>query len=66
MLETRSVLTGSFELIKKRNVLAFFFSVVFSVGMTFLLSDPSFMKIQNHVLFLLFLAISLWLSLIHI
>ena len=62
MLETRSVLTGSFELIKKRNVLAFFFSVVFSVGMTFLLSDPSFMKIQNHVLFLLFLAISLWVT----
>lgn len=62
MLETRSLLKGSFELIKKRNVLAFFFSIVFSVGMTFLLSDPSFTKIQNYVLFLLFLAISLWVT----
>lgn len=62
MLETRSLLKGSFELIKKRNVLAFFFSIVFSVGMAFLLSDPSFTKIQNYVLFLLFLAISLWVT----
>ncbi|MDD7546113.1 DASS family sodium-coupled anion symporter [Actinobacillus porcinus] len=62
MLETRSLLTGSFELIKKKNVLAFFFSILFSTGMTLFLSDPSFTKIQNSVLFLLFLAISLWVT----
>lgn len=62
MLETRSLLTGSFELIKKKNVLAFFFSILFSIGMTLFLSDPSFTKIQNSVLFLLFLAISLWVT----
>lgn len=62
MLETRSLLTGSFELIKKKNVLAFVFSVLFSIGMTLFLSDPSFTKIQNSVLFLLFLAISLWVT----
>lgn len=62
MLETRSLLTGSFELIKKKNVLAFGFSVLFSIGVTLFLSDPSFTKIQNSVLFLLFLAISLWVT----
>lgn len=42
MFETRNVVQGSLQLLRKRNVLAFFFSVLFSLGITYLLSDPSF------------------------
>lgn len=62
MFETRNLVQGSLQLLRKRNVLAFVCSVLFSLGITYLLSDPSFTQIQNYVLFLLFFAISLWVT----
>ncbi|HHE3463982.1 SLC13 family permease [Pasteurella multocida subsp. multocida] len=40
----------------------FLFSILFALLMTILLSDASFTKVQNYVLFLLFFAISLWVT----
>lgn len=45
-----------------RNFLFFVGSILFALAMTFLLADASFTKIQNAVLFLLFFAISLWVT----
>lgn len=45
-----------------KKVFFFVFSLLFAVIMTLLFSDESFTSIQNYVLFLLFLAISLWVT----
>lgn len=45
---------------QNRNFLLFCASILFALVMTFLLSDASFTKVQNYVLFLLFFAICLW------
>lgn len=47
---------------QNRNFLLFCASILFALVMTFLLSDASFTKVQNYVLFLLFFAICLWVT----
>lgn len=47
---------------QNRNFLLFCASILFALVMTFLLSDASFTKVQNFVLFLLFFAICLWVT----
>lgn len=43
-----------------KNALYFFISLGVALGLTFLISEPSFNDSQNYVLFLLFFAIGLW------
>lgn len=47
---------------RNRNLIAFIFSFLIATLLTMLLSDASFTKIQNYVLFLLFFAIGLWVT----
>ncbi|NNH95460.1 transporter [Pasteurella multocida] len=49
-------------MVKSRRFLFFCVSILFALLMTILLSDASFTKVQNYVLFLLFFAISLWVT----
>ncbi|HDR1344197.1 TPA: SLC13 family permease [Pasteurella multocida] len=49
-------------MVKSRRFLFFYVSILFALLMTILLSDASFTKVQNYVLFLLFFAISLWVT----
>lgn len=49
-------------LIHNKKVLFFIGSILFALLMTFLLSDATFTKVQNYVLFLLFFAICLWVT----
>ncbi|MEB3475925.1 SLC13 family permease [Pasteurella multocida] len=49
-------------MVKSRRFLFFCISILFALLMTILLSDASFTKVQNYVLFLLFFAISLWVT----
>lgn len=50
------------KITQNRNFLLFCASILFALMMTFLLSDASFTKVQNYVLFLLFFAICLWVT----
>jgi len=45
-----------------KNLFFFCFSVIFALGLTWLLSSASFTTIQNYVLFLLFFSIGLWVT----
>lgn len=47
---------------RKSKVLLFLFSLIFGGVMMNLLSDPAFNQTQNYVLFLIFFAISLWVT----
>lgn len=47
---------------KNRQFRFFCLSIVFALIMTLFLSDASFTRVQNYVLFLLFFAISLWVT----
>ncbi|MFC0795055.1 SLC13 family permease [Pasteurella multocida] len=49
-------------MVKSRRFLFFCVSILFALLMTILLSDASFTKVQNYVLFLLFFAIRLWVT----
>lgn len=50
------------ELARHRKVIFFIFSLVIGWGLMHLVSDPAFSQTQNYVLFLLFFAISLWVT----
>ncbi|MFD1804885.1 SLC13 family permease [Pasteurella oralis] len=50
------------KIAQNRHFVFFCLSIVFAIIMTVLLSDASFTKVQNYVLFLLFFAISLWVT----
>lgn len=47
---------------RNRQLISFVFSFLVAMVLTLLLSDASFTKIQNYVLFLLFFAIGLWVT----
>lgn len=47
---------------KKKNVGFFLFSIVLALVLTLLLSDATFTRTQNYVLFLLFFAVGLWIT----
>lgn len=49
-------------LARKRKVLFFIFSIIFAFAISNILSDETFTQTQNQVLFLLFLAIFLWVT----
>ncbi len=50
------------KIAQNRHFVFFCLSIIFAAIMTMLLSDASFTKVQNYVLFLLFFAISLWVT----
>lgn len=60
-MQTQGLLQG-IQIARNRNVVFSIFSVLFALAMTLFFSDPSFTKIQNYVLFLLFFSISLWVT----
>ena len=47
---------------RQSKVIQFLLSILFGLGMMYLLSDPSFSQTQNLVLLLLFMAIALWIT----
>lgn len=52
----------SMQITHNKKFLYFLFSIIFALILTLLSSDVSFTQIQNYVLFLLFLSISLWVT----
>ncbi|HBO39108.1 MAG TPA: transporter, partial [Pasteurellaceae bacterium] len=50
------------QLSKKKKIVLFLLSILSAIIITLLLSDPSFTRTQNCVLFLLFFAIFLWVT----
>lgn len=57
-----SSIVQELTLLKNKKVISFILSIFIAVGLTFLLSDDSFTRTQNYVLFLLFFAICLWVT----
>mgnify|MGYP003619318596 CR=1 FL=1 len=51
-----------FAMARQSKVIQFLLSILFGLGMMYLLSDPSFSQTQNLVLLLLFMAIALWIT----